>query len=40
MADAMATFGITIGVFVFLVGILFGTRARRPRESPAMHESG
>lgn len=40
MADAMMTYAITVGIFVFLVGILFGTRARRPKESPAMHESG
>ncbi len=38
MADAMMTYAITIGVFVFLVGILFGTRARRPKEAPSMHE--
>lgn len=31
MADAMSTYAITIGVFVFLVAILFGARARRPR---------
>jgi hypothetical protein len=31
MADAMATYVITAGVFVFLVGILFGMRGRRPK---------
>jgi hypothetical protein len=29
MADAMSTYAITIGIFVFLVGVLFATRARR-----------
>lgn len=35
MADAMATYVITAGVFVFLVGILFGARARRPHVESA-----
>lgn len=42
MADLMITYMITTGIFVFLVGILFGSRAKRYRsgykasmESPA-----
>jgi hypothetical protein len=34
MADALSTYMITVGVFVFLVGILFGARDRRPRGEP------
>ncbi|MEO9295449.1 MAG: hypothetical protein ABI347_07610 [Nitrososphaera sp.] len=41
MADAMTTYAITIGVFVFLVGILFGARAKRPKgESATMPHTG
>jgi hypothetical protein len=29
MADAMFMFAVTTGIFVFLVGILFGSRAKR-----------
>ncbi|HVX01643.1 MAG TPA: hypothetical protein VHA09_00660 [Nitrososphaera sp.] len=35
MADAMSTYAITIGIFVFLVGVLFATRARRGHGSEA-----
>lgn len=42
MADSMIAYMITAGVFVFLVGIVFGARAKRYRsgfkasmESPA-----
>ena len=42
MADSMIAYAITTGIFVFLVGILFGARAKRYRsgfkasmESPA-----
>lgn len=31
MADSMITYMITTGIFVFLVGILFGARAKRYR---------
>ncbi|GEM_PF-1506124 len=31
MADAMFMYGIVTGMFVFLVGILFGARAKRYR---------
>ena len=29
MADAMMTYAITAGVFVFLTALLFGSRAKR-----------
>jgi len=31
MADAIMTYAITAGIFVFLTAILFGARARRYR---------
>lgn len=29
MADGMFTYAVTIGIFVFLVAIMFGARAKR-----------
>ncbi len=41
MADAPATYAITIGVFVFLTAMLFATRAKRPHgtEASAAHSA-
>jgi hypothetical protein len=34
MADATFMYGVTTGIFAFLVAILFGSRARRKHQEP------
>jgi len=45
MADSMLMYGVTTGIFVFLVAILFTSRGARKRHGPAeempeSHSSG